>query len=118
METERDKRYTSGFKDSVLRMVHMAGDNEDRKWQLDRHIPVAFIVGLLLQAAGAVWWGSKMESKQQDLERRMQLQEAAKTEARMSVLEEQLRASKEIQNAMNTKLDRLLEAAYNRRAVP
>lgn len=85
---------------------------QENRWTVDRHIPVAFLVGLLVQAAGAVWWGSQIQSKQEELERRLAVQEAAKTAERMAVLEEQLKASKELQSSMNNKLDRLLEVAY------
>jgi hypothetical protein len=96
-------------------MLHMADETqEDRRWKLDRHVPVVFIIGLVLQAAGIVWWGSQVQSKQEDHERRLTVQEGAKSAERMAVMEEQLKASKELQTTMNIKLDRLLELAFNR----
>jgi Tfp pilus assembly protein PilO len=32
-------------------------------WKLDRHIPIAFLVGLLLQTGGIVWWASALSSR-------------------------------------------------------
>lgn len=89
-------------------------DNESRgQWVLDRHIPVAFLVGLALQAGGIVWWGSQVTARQDDHERRLTSQESSRSAERMAVLEEQIRASKEIQNDMNRKLDQLLMRSSN-----
>lgn len=85
---------------------------ETSSWTLDRHIPVAFLIGLAVQLAGIVWWGSQVQTKQEEFERRLSIQESAKTAERMAVLEEQLRASKEIQTDMNKKLDRLLDLTF------
>ncbi len=32
-------------------------------WKIDRHIPLALIVTVLLQGAVIVWWGSGMDSR-------------------------------------------------------
>jgi Tfp pilus assembly protein PilO len=32
-------------------------------WKLDRHIPIAFLVGLLVQTGGIVWWASALSSR-------------------------------------------------------
>lgn len=114
MDTNGHKQYNPGITKSLLGKLKMSDQNEDRRWKLDRHVPVAFIIGLVVQAAGIVWWGSQVQSKQEDHERRLTLQESTKTAERMAVLEEQLKASKELQSSMNTKLDRLLEYAFNR----
>lgn len=89
-----------------------SSQGEEVTWTLDRHIPVAFLIGLAIQLAGIVWWGSQVQTKQEELERRLAIQESAKTAERMAVLEEQLRTSKEIQNDMNKKLDKLLDLAF------
>jgi len=40
-------------------------------WHLDRRLPVAIIVALVMQSAGAVWWASKIDAKQDALESRL-----------------------------------------------
>lgn len=87
-------------------------EDKESRWVIDRHVPVAFLVGLAVQLAGIVWWGSQVQTKQEELERRITIQESSKVIERMAVLEEQLKASKEIQNDMNKKLDRLLDLAW------
>jgi hypothetical protein len=38
------------------------------KWQLDRHIPIAFIITVLLQTGAIVWFIAKMDSRIQMIE--------------------------------------------------
>ena len=38
------------------------------KWQLDRHIPIAFIITILLQTGAIVWFIAKMDSRIQMIE--------------------------------------------------
>jgi len=37
-------------------------NNDQKNWRVDRHIPVAVIVMLFLQTAGAIWWASNVQS--------------------------------------------------------
>lgn len=41
----------------------MADKNPDNAWHLDRRVPIALLVGLLIQTFGAAWWLSKLESR-------------------------------------------------------
>lgn len=34
----------------------------DKKWHVDKTIPIAFIVTIAFQSASALWWASKVES--------------------------------------------------------
>ena len=86
---------------------------EVEHWRVDKHIPVALILTLILtvlaNAAAMVWWGSGIQYTQQDHERRLVAQEESKIAERMAVVENQIRSSKELQIDMNSKLDRILE---------
>lgn len=79
------------------------------RWRLDKHIPIALIVTILGQGAWIVWWGSAMQHSIQDHERRIVVQETSKTSERMAVVESQLKATQELQLAMDRKLDRILD---------
>ena len=35
----------------------------DQPWHLDKRIPIALILAIILQVGGAVYWASKMESR-------------------------------------------------------
>ena len=36
---------------------------DESRWKLDRHIPIAFLIGLLLQTGGIVWWASALSEQ-------------------------------------------------------
>lgn len=40
-----------------------------RAWHLDRRVPIAIIVVLLVQFAGVVWWGAQISARVDVLER-------------------------------------------------
>lgn len=48
-------------------------------WHLDRRVPVVLILGMVVQAAGFVWWASSVNSQVQDHGRRIVVMEAADT---------------------------------------
>jgi hypothetical protein len=35
----------------------------DRNWTVDKHIPVALLIGLLIQTGGAFWWASSVTTR-------------------------------------------------------
>lgn len=78
-------------------------------WRIDRHIPIALILTMLGQLVGVVWWGSSMQHALSDHERRIGAQETGKVTERMAVVESQMRASQELQQEMNRKLDKLVD---------
>lgn len=89
----------------------MANERRDEdRWKLDKHIPVAVIFTIVVQGVAGVWWVSGLQHSVQDHERRLVIQEAAKISERMAVVEVQMRESREQQNEINRKLDRLLES--------
>lgn len=86
------------------------GRQDEDRWKLDKHIPVAVIFTIVVQGVAGVWWVSGLQHSVQDHERRLVIQEAAKISERMAVVEAQMRESREQQNEINRKLDRLLES--------
>ena len=88
-------------------------------WQIDKHIPLALILTVLFTFAGqwtiAVRWGSTIEYRQTDFERRITVQETNKVAERMAVIEAQQRQAAEVQNQIIQKLDRIIEAQVHRR---
>ena len=38
-------------------------------WRIDKHIPIAVLVALLLQTSGIVWWASSITSRVESLEK-------------------------------------------------
>ena len=86
---------------------------EKQKWHIGKEVPLATIVVLLLQTAGALWWAAQVAAKVDYLERtqvtnelsqaaidRRQDDEAKRSEDRILAQLEKLSA----------KLDRIIEA--------
>lgn len=84
-------------------------DQDDNRWKVDKHIPIAVIFTIVVQGVAGAWWLAGLEYSVQNHERRLVAQEATKVSERMAVVEVQLRESREQQNEINRKLDRLLE---------
>lgn len=42
--------------------------DDDGRWKVDRHIPVALIVAVLGQAAVVFWWASQMDARVSHIE--------------------------------------------------
>ncbi len=92
----------------------MTTPKSENRWQLDKHIPVAFIVAFIAQGATAVWWVSGLQYKLQDHERRITTTETTRISERMAVVETQLKDSRDIQLEMNRKLDKLVSGTTRR----
>lgn len=41
-------------------------------WHLDRRVPVALVLMILIQSAGGVWWASAMNERMEQVERRLE----------------------------------------------
>ena len=44
----------------------------DDQWHLDRRVPIALIIALVIQSAGGVWWASAMNERMAQVERRLE----------------------------------------------
>jgi hypothetical protein len=42
---------------------------QDREWHLDKKVPLALIVTLLLQSGAFIWWAAKADNRIDNLER-------------------------------------------------
>jgi len=82
----------------------MANGYDDRNWHLDKRVPVALIVTIVMQTIGIVWWAASISARVEVLERR--LDEARHNQSRIVRLEAN-------QNAVYQRLDRI-EAASRR----
>lgn len=51
--------------------------DEQGAWHLDRKVPVAIILSLVVQTAGLVWWAASLSGRQDEHSRRISQLEAA-----------------------------------------
>ncbi len=66
----------------------------DTEWRLDKHIPVALILAIILQGAATVWWASSISARVEMLEARQQA--LSSVPARLSAVEATLKDIREI----------------------
>lgn len=43
--------------------------DDDQRWHLDKRVPLALIVTIIIQTAGLVWWASSLSERVNSLER-------------------------------------------------
>lgn len=51
-------------------MVKRAQIESDSAWHLDKRVPIALIVSILMQTGGIVWWGATASERLNALERK------------------------------------------------
>jgi len=87
-------------------------------WHLDRRVPIALILAIIGQTAGAVWWASTISGAVADHARRVALLEAGKVEDaradrdsadRLARIEERQRASQDSLTEIKQQLNLLLQ---------
>ena len=88
----------------------------DGQWHLDKKVPIALIITIVLQIAGGVWMASKLDSRVANLERidavhersidRLTLERDGIRD-RLTRLEESQKTSLELLKGLDVKLDRL-----------
>lgn len=76
-------------------------------WKLDRRIPIAVIVALLLQLAGALIWATELDARVSGIERQS-LGSSGMSE-RFARMEERLDNVRQDMQGMKRQLDRLTE---------
>lgn len=64
-------------------------DRRDDRWAIDKKVPIALVFAIMLQSAGLIWWGARLESRVATLE--TQRQEQA-TETNTTKVPERLKA--------------------------
>ena len=43
----------------------------DEQWHLDKRVPIALILAILIQSGSAIWWASTMSERMNQVERRL-----------------------------------------------
>lgn len=56
--------------------IVMAEDDQNTKWHLDKRVPLALILAILVQTAGAMWWAATISERVTVLERTSQARSA------------------------------------------
>lgn len=54
-------------------MVRKAELEADAAWHLDKRIPIAMILAIVMQTAGVIWWGATTSERLNALERKVDL---------------------------------------------
>ena len=52
----------------VLSVAESAHYNDNRGWRIDKHIPVALLIAILIQTCGAIWWAASISGRVSTLE--------------------------------------------------
>lgn len=66
------------------------GGPQQQHWQIDRKIPLALIVTILLQTFGVVYWGATLQADARNTERRVSALENANFGDRLARIEAQM----------------------------
>ena len=96
----------------------MSDGYDDKHWHLDRRVPIALIITIIMQTIGIVWWAASLSARVETLEHRFA--ELATYQARIVRLEEKQNAVYQrldrieaIQRRIEAKIDRLLLGRRN-----
>ncbi len=83
-----------------------AGPETGRRWHLDRRVPIALIMAILIQTAGALTWAGAASERINHLER--QVTGDSDLGERAARLEEQTDFMRAALERIETKLDRVI----------
>lgn len=78
-------------------------------WHVEKKVPVAIVLSMVLQGAGLIWWANGITKDSQEHSRRLAQLEAQRAEQRLTVLESQMIDSRGSLTRIENKLDRLIE---------
>ena len=81
----------------------------DENWHLDKRVPIALIVTMLVQFAGIVMYVSTINSRTLENERRISMLESQKIGERLAAVESQMVDAKALLLRVETKIDRMAE---------
>ena len=86
--------------------------NQEGGWQVDKRVPIALIITLLIQTFGIVWWGATLTARVSNLE---QTAIAASTQPeRLARVETKLEGVQETLTRVDEKLERALRYPSSR----
>lgn len=77
-------------------------DKSDEQWHVDRKVPLAVIVTLMIQTGGFIWWGAKADERLSNLERRVEI--SAPQADRLTRVEVNLESIKESLTEIKSRL--------------
>lgn len=80
---------------------------DESRWHLDKRVPIALIVTLIIQTGGAIWWASSIASRVSSLEERVIT--AADQPGRIIKLETQIDNLTRLMGRIEDKLDKVLD---------
>ncbi len=85
----------------------------DTHWHLDKRVPVALLLAIVIQTVGAVWWAASLSARVDALERawlEMKTHQGriVRLEANQTAVYQRLDRIEAIQRRIETKIDRLL----------
>lgn len=91
----------------------LAEEPSESHWTLDKRVPIAIVLALVVQGAGAVWWAAAMEGRVAEAQKAIIRLESRDTEMRESRdrlirLEERMIAATDELKRMNGKLETLV----------
>jgi len=87
----------------------MREDENPNLWHIEKKVPVAIVLSMVLQGAGLIWWANGITKDSQEHSRRLAQLEAQRAEQRLTVLESQMIDSRGSLLRIENKLDRLIE---------
>ena len=79
-------------------------------WHLDKKVPIAFTLTLIIQCATLIWWANSITKDSEDHARRLAQIESQRANERIGVLESQISDARGALTRIEAKLDRLIEA--------
>lgn len=84
-------------------------DDSREKWHLDKRVPIALMIGLFMQGAGAIWWAAQFEARFEASVRRIERLEAQRLadDAQTQILVQRLARIEALSEAQNRLLERI-----------
>lgn len=86
-----------------------AAAREREHWALDKKVPLAVIVTIIIQTVAAIWWVATMDSRMAGVEARLIEIQSQRLDVRVTSMEDQNRALHVQLNRIELKLDRVIE---------
>jgi hypothetical protein len=83
----------------------------ERHWTLDKRVPLALILTVIVQTAGVVWWASSIANTVSSQGARLVAVENQRAGERLAVLESTIGDVRAQLNRIEAKLDRYAEKA-------
>jgi hypothetical protein len=82
----------------------------ETKWKMDRSIPVALILAVLIQSGGVIWWASGLsKDAETSKDRILKLEQSQVTAERVGRIEEQNARTREDLTEIKADIKRLLD---------